>query len=82
MSTAPTSIPRIGFENAVKRLANPSSSANGATESLIASIPNIRIANPNKIFPTSFFLLSPFDDIVRIIPTAASIGENDDGLSN
>ena len=82
VSTAPTSIPSTGFENLVNMLAKWASSASGATASLMASIPNIRMAKPSMIFPISFFLLSSLDDIIRMIPIAASTGEKEDGLSS
>ena len=60
---------------------NPSLSFNPETAPLIVSIPNIRMAKPSMIFPMSFFFDSPLLDIVRIIPIAASTGENDDGFN-
>ena len=55
-------------------------SASGATAPLIVSIPNIRIANPRRILPISFFLELSLQVIVIIIPITASTGENDDGF--
>ena len=56
-------------------------SASPDTDELIISIPNIKNANPIRMPPTSFFFDSPLHAIRRIIPIAASIGENDVGLS-
>ena len=55
-------------------------SASGATAPLIVSIPNIRIANPRRILPISFFLELFLQVIVIIMPITASTGENDDGF--
>ena len=82
VSTSPAIIPRIGFENIVRILVNFSFSASGATAPLIVSIPNIRIANPTRMFPMSFFLLLSFAVMISTIPIAANTGENDVGFKS
>ena len=78
---APAAMPRTGLPKAVMRLVNEGLSARPATESLIVSIPNISTAKPRRIPPTSFFVDSPLQAIMSMIPTAARTGENDEGLS-
>ena len=62
----PAIIPRTGFWNINSRCVNCSFDASGSTAPLIVSIPNIRMANPTRIFPMSFFFVS-LAVMVRII---------------
>ena len=79
VSTAPPSIPRSGWENIVRMPVNSGTSASGFTALLIVSIPVIRMANPIKIIPASFFF-SPLANIKRMMPTAANTGEKEEGF--
>ena len=81
VSSAPTRIPNKGLENFVKIPVNSGTFARGFTAALMASIPNISTANPNKIVPISFFF-SPFLLIKKIIPISASTGEKEVGFSS
>ena len=76
----PVSTPKIGFLKLTRSPENDGESANGATELLISIIPYINIANPTKLFPTSFFT-GFLESIISPIPTKASNGENDSGFS-
>ncbi len=82
VSTAPAIIPRTGLEKAVNIPVKPALLERPDTESDMVSIPNIRIAKPRRIFPKSFFLDSPLLAMVKIIPIAASTGENELGFSS
>ena len=77
---APAMSPRIGLENIVRIPVNFSLSARGATAPLMVSIPVIRIANPMRIIPISFFL-SSFVNMIKMTPITARIGENEDGFN-
>ena len=59
--------------------ANFGESASGLTESLMKSMPYIRMANPIRMLPISFFRLL-LADIIRMIPTSANTGEKDSGF--
>ena len=80
VNIAPVNIPRIGLENLTKIPLNPGTSASGATAPLIKSIPNIKIVNPKKIVPISFFF-SLFENIKNPIPIMANTGANEVGLN-
>ena len=69
------------MENVVSIAENCGTSASGATDELMASIPYIRSANPIIIFP-GFLRLSFFKNIKNTIPITASIGENEEGFNN
>ena len=60
-------------------MVNSGTSANGFTAPLILSIPVINTANPNKISPTSAFLLF-FPVIIKTIPIIARTGVKEDGF--
>ena len=79
VSSAPANTPNTGLLNIVRISVNSGTSASGFTASLIVSIPNIKIANPSKISPISFFLSLP--DIYIIIPISARTGEKEDGFN-
>ena len=79
VSIAPNIIPRIGFENMVKRSVNPGTSFNPLTALLIPSIPVIRMANPIRSPPILCFF-SFLENIRKTIPINASNGENVVGL--
>ena len=81
VSTAPAMRPKIGFENMVRIPVNSGTSANGFTASLMVSIPNIKTAKPIMIVPMSFFR-SFFENIMKMMPMTARIGENDDGFKS
>ena len=81
VSTAPATTPSRGFENFTSIPVNSGTSASGSTAPLMALIPYIRIANPTKMVPTSFFFWL-FVNMIRITPTRARIGENDVGLKS
>ena len=81
VSTAPATTPRIGLENFTSIPVNSGTSARGSTAPLMAFIPYIRIANPTKIAPTSFFFWL-FVNMIRTTPISARIGENDVGLKS
>ena len=65
----------------MRKLANSGISASGLTASLIVSIPNIRMAKPTRMLPTSRFFPS-LHSIIRIIPITAMTGEKLSGLSS
>ena len=77
VKAAPTTTPRTGFRKAVSRLANSGISARGLTESLIRVMPYMSTAKPTQMLPMSFFLVD-FAIMMRMIPTRATKGENDE----
>ena len=77
----PTAKPKSGLVKAIIAFLNPCISANGAIESDISSIPNIKIAKPISIVPT-FLRLLVLDAIIKITPINAKIGEKDSGFNN
>ena len=79
VKSAPVKTPRIGLLNIVKIFLNSGISANGFTASLIVSIPNIKIAKPNKMLPISFFFWL-FAKLNKIMPINARTGEKEVGL--
>ena len=80
--TAPTTIPRTGLEKAVIALAKDGLSARPATEPLMVSIPNMRMAKPIRMPPTSLRLDSLLPLIISTMPTAASTGEKEEGFKS
>ena len=79
VNTVPTRTPRTGFENMTRMLLKVSLPLRMETASDIMSIPNMRIANPRRIIPTSF-LLGFFWKAKRITPMNATTGTNASGF--
>ena len=70
-----------GLLNIVRISVNSGTSARGATAPLIVSIPNIKMANPTKIIPMSFFFWLLIN-MIKMIPITARTGEKFDGFKN
>ena len=78
---APQRTPSNGFENKSSMLVNSGTSANGSTAPDICSMPNISTAKPTSVEPRSF-LPSFLENMIRIMPKNAIIGEKEVGFSS
>ena len=77
--TAPVITPRTGLLNSVRICVNSGSFASGATAPLIVCMPNMRIAKPSMIVPTSLRLLL-LEKSWKETPIIARTGENEEGF--
>ncbi len=80
VSRAPTIRPRKGLEKWVSMPVKAASSFRGATEELMASMPNMRTAKPRRIVPIFFFLDPSLLPIRKMMPIAARTGVKEEGF--
>ena len=79
--TAPAITPKIGFLNIRNNSWKAGTSLSPETAPVIVSIPNIRVANPRRTIPISFFLLL-LVNIKSTIPMSARTGVKEEGFKS
>ena len=79
VSTRPASMPSTGLRNISRVFVNSGTSASGLTAALIISMPVISTVKPTSTVPMLCFL-SFLVKRMKLTPTIASTGVNDEGL--
>ena len=79
VNTAPTATPSRGLRKAVSRSEKPGSSARGLTEFFIISMPDIKMAKPMRMRPTSRRRWR-LDPMMSRMPARAKRGEKFSGF--